>query len=158
MLLAAAPAEPPRPPAALQPPAPTEWSQVTIEQRVIIRIPTMRRPSARASLMAEAPPPPAVRLREGKGPKCLPIGRIRGAVITMLNGVTMITDRNEQLRAHFGKTCRTADFYAGFYIEPRKDGSLCAGRDTLHARNGSSCEIEKFSRMIAEPVDDEDDR
>lgn len=133
----------------------TQWAQVTIEQRVIVRIPTMRPRQQPSSAMTEAapvPPPPPVRWKETKGPKCLPLGGIRGAVLTAQNGVTMVTTRQEQYRAHFSRSCRAADFYAGFYIQPNDDGALCAGRDTLHARNGSTCEIEKFSRMIPDPA------
>lgn len=132
-----------------------QWAQVTIEQRVIIRIPTVRqRDPQRSSVVSEAPAPPAppIRWKELKGPKCLPLNGIRGAVITTLSGVTMVTARQEQFRTHFGRSCRAADFYSGFYIQPNEDGALCAGRDTLHARNGSTCEIEKFSRMVAEPL------
>lgn len=143
MLLAAAPDAP-------KVPSSSQWAQVTIEQRVIIRIPTVRPRGERSSLTAEAAPAPPPRLRETKGPRCLPLNRIRGAVITMLNGVTMVTSQSEQFRTHFGRACRPADFYAGFYIEPNKDGAICAGRDTLHARNGSTCEIEKFSLLVPE--------
>ncbi len=132
-----------------------------IEQRIIIRIPTVPgRAIARSSMTADAPPPPPpIRWKETTGPKCLPLNRIRSASITMLNGVTMLTERNEAFRTHFERACRAADFYAGFYIQPNKDGALCAGRDLLHARNGSTCEIEKFSRLVAEQVDgDEDDK
>jgi len=135
--------------------APVQLAQVTIEQRVIIRIPTMR--EGQASVMREgAPlPPPEVRLKEVKGPKCLQLNRLRGAVINPASGVTMVTLLREQFRAHFSRSCRPAEFYAGFYIEPNKDGALCARRDTLHSRNGSTCEIEKFSRLV--PDDDDDD-
>ncbi|WP_250890193.1 hypothetical protein [Sphingobium nicotianae] len=142
----------------------SQWSQVTIEQRVIIRIPTIRqRPSRPASVtengLPPPPPPPPIRWKEKKGPKCLPLNRIRGASITTQTGVTMLTLNNEAFRAHFGRACRSADFYAGFYIQPDRDGALCAGRDVLHARNGSTCEIEKFSRLEPERRDeDEDDR
>lgn len=152
MLLASAPDAIPRrsdgAPAA--PSRPIELAQVTIEQRVIIRIPTVPVRPARTNAMDERAPAPPIRWKESKGPKCLPLNRIRGAVITATSGVTMVTGRDEQFRAHFGRACRPADFYSGFYIQPSKDGSLCAGRDTLHARNGSACEIEKFSKMTAE--------
>jgi hypothetical protein len=130
-----------------------QLAQLTIEQRVIIRIPTMPPRATRSSLMtAEPPPAPAFQWRELKGPKCLALHSIRGAVITMANGVTMIAGRTERYRAYLDRACRPADFYAGFYVSPNKDGALCAGRDMLHARNGSACEIEKFSRLVAEPV------
>jgi hypothetical protein len=128
---------------------------VTIEQRVIIRIPTVRPGAQRSSVVSEAaaPPPPPIRWKETKGPKCLPLTGIRGAVTSMGNGVTLIAGRNEQFRTHFGRACRAADFYAGFYIQPNEDGAICAGRDALHARNGSTCEIEKFSRLVPEMVE-----
>lgn len=128
--------------------APTQWAQLTIEQRVIIRIPTMR-DGQRSGLMREKnEPPPAPALKETKGPKCLQLNRLRSASVSPENGVTMLVVPREQFRAHFGRACRPADFYAGFYIEPNKDGALCAGRDTLHARSGSTCEIVKFSRLV----------
>lgn len=161
MLLASAPDDAPRraePPAA--PRQSSQWAQVMIEQRIIIRIPTVPgRTVTRSSMTTDAPPPPPIRWKETKGPKCLPLNRIRGASITMLNGVTMLTERNEAFRTHFERACRSADFYAGFYIQPNKDGALCAGRDLLHARNGSTCEIEKFSKLVAEQAgEDEDDK
>jgi hypothetical protein len=138
------------------PVAGTQWAQLTIEQRVIIRIPTAPPGPMRSSVMRDVPPPPQIRWRESKGPKCLALSKIRSANITVASGVTMITGQNELFRTHFGRSCRPADFYAGFYIEPNKDGAICAGRDTLHARNGSTCEIEKFSRLTAE-IDDDDE-
>jgi hypothetical protein len=139
-------------------PQPVQLAQVTIEQRVIIRIPMVPpRGATRSSLSTpSAPEPPSMRWKEAKGPKCLSLKLIRGAHIAPLGGITMLTSRNERIRAHFDRGCRPADFFAGFYIEPHKDGALCAGRDTLHARNGMTCEIEKFSKLLPEPVDEDD--
>jgi hypothetical protein len=126
-------------------------AQVTIEQRVIIRIPTVRPAPPRGAALAPMTPmdlPTAPALKEVKGPKCLKLGKIRGAVLNASTGVTMLTDKDERFRAHFGRTCRAADFYSGFYIQPNKDGSVCAGRDTLHARNGASCNIESFAKLV----------
>jgi len=138
-------------------PAPTQFAQLIIEQRVIVRIPTVRG-EQRSGLMREGEsssgPPPS--LKEGKGPKCLRLNRLRGASINPASGVTMLVVPHERFRTHFGRACRPADFYAGFYIEPNKDGTICAGRDRLHTRNGSSCEIVKFSRLT--PDDDTDER
>jgi hypothetical protein len=135
-----------------------QLAQVTIEQRVIIRIPMVRPP---------APPPPpgggqrtalappvqdderdAPTLKEVKGPKCLKLQRLRGFVINSETGVTLLTDKDELFRTHVGRMCRAADFYSGFYIQPTKDGDICAGRDALHARNGSTCDIEKFTKLV----------
>lgn len=151
----AAPARDPAPRIDIQ------LAQVTIEQRVIIRIPVMPPSGARrgrdAALTPPAPPipPAAPKVKEVKGPKCLKLDHLRGAVISSASGVTMVTDRDERFRAHFDRTCLPASFYSGFYIEPNKDGAICAQRDVLHARNGSSCDIERFSKLI--PDDDEPD-
>jgi hypothetical protein len=169
--------------------ASVQLAQVTIERRVIIRIPTITmqdkapetrgqganppapriqpQPNARPNARIEtargalaAPPPaplpvlPNARIeaaRERKGPKCLKLGDIRGALISLDTGITMVTGEDDFFRVHFSRSCRSADFYASFYIEPNKDGAICAGRDMLHARNGSQCGIEKFSRL--EPDD-----
>ena len=124
-----------------------QMAQLTIERRIIIRIPMMRPPPP-APELAAPPEPPAE--REKRGPKCLKLKRIKGAVVNQETGLTMITDKNERLRAHLGRTCRATDFYSGFYIEPNKDGELCAGRDVLHARNGSSCDIETFGKLVSD--------
>jgi hypothetical protein len=166
MLLAGAPdalALPPQTQAPLSQDhlAQVQLAQVTIEQRIIIRIPAMQAPDMRkkgrdAALMAPAPPAPQalLKMRETKGPKCLKLDQLRGAVINPASGVTMVTEKDENFRAHFAKTCLPQSFYSGFYIEPQKDGALCAKRDILHARNGSSCEIDHFSKLIEEDSDD----
>lgn len=138
---------------------PVQLAQVTIEQRVIIRIPMVppRGPTRSSLSTPSAPEPPSVRWKEAKGPKCLSLKLLRGAHVAPLGGVTMLMARDERLRAHFDRGCRPVDFFAGFYIEPNKDGSLCAGRDTLHARNGMTCEIQKFSRLVPDPLDTDDD-
>jgi hypothetical protein len=127
-----------------------ELAQLSIEQRVIIRIPTM--PAAEA----EPAPRTVLQWKESKGPRCVPLNLIRAATITGKSGVTMVVSRAERYLAHMSRACRAADFYAGFYISPNKDGVICAGRDSLHARNGSACDIEKFSRLTVERVPAED--
>jgi hypothetical protein len=121
-------------------------AQLSIEQRVIIRIPSM------PAREAEPAPRTVIRWKESKGPRCIPLNLIRAATASGTSGVTLVVSRAERYVAHLGRACRPADFYAGFYISPNKDGVICAGRDTLHARNGSACEIEKFGRLTAEQV------
>ena len=131
---------------------PIQLAQLSIEQRVIIRIPTMPPRSA-----PDAAPAAPLRWNESRGPRCLPLNLIRAAVVTNEAGVTMVVSRTERYLAHVGRACRAADFYAGFYISPNKDGVLCAGRDTLHARNGSACDIERFTRLTAQVVQTDPD-
>lgn len=170
LLLAAAP-EAAAPPAHAAPPADRiQLAQVTIEQRVIIRVPMTRTPAPpppppppngrTAAAMAPRvtrPVAPPLSFKEVKGPKCLQLGKLRGAMMGSNAGVVMLTAGEDRYRPHFSRSCRPADFYAGFYIEPNKDGSLCAGRDVFHTRNGSSCEIERFVRIVPDTGDDEED-
>lgn len=131
-----------------------QFSQVTIEQRVIIRVPIVpprNAPVPSAVQRERGPPPPrppAVEYKEVKGPKCLQMRNLRGAIVEGERTLMLFSAPGERYRAHFGKSCRGADFYAGFYIVPNKDGSLCAGRDDLHTRNGSTCEVQRFSRLV----------
>lgn len=73
---------------------------------------------------------------------------LRGAIVESERVLTLFYAPGERYRAHFGRSCRGADFYSGFYIVPSKDGSLCVGRDDLHTRNGSTCEVQRFMRLV----------
>ncbi|MEO8724074.1 MAG: hypothetical protein ABI395_11265 [Sphingobium sp.] len=129
-----------------------EWAQLTIEQRIIIRVPMAR-------------PAPSVRIRrdhalddeaadieweEHKGPKCVPIRALVAASVTSARGVDLVMKDRSRMRARLGRTCRPADLYSGFYIQPTTDGNLCAGRDQLLGRSGMSCDIDSFRRLVAE--------
>ncbi|CAH0351954.1 hypothetical protein BH11PSE5_BH11PSE5_11400 [soil metagenome] len=126
--------------------APVEFAQLRIEQRVIIRVPLVRQPRAGQP----TPPPEPQEWDEKKGPRCVAIKSVRSAALGGRNSVDLILSNNQRFRARFGKQCRAADFYAGFYIEPTDDGSLCAGRDYIQARSGLTCEVESFKRLVPE--------
>ena len=127
--------------------APVELAQLTIERRVIIRVPLVAQPRAGRP----APPPPSPEdWDEKKGPRCIAIRSIRSAALGARNSVDLILTNSQRYRARFGKQCRAADFYAGFYIEPTDDGSLCAGRDDIQARSGMACEVDSFRRLVPE--------
>lgn len=124
-------------------------AQVTIEQRVIIRIP-MRRPVPGRAADRESrplPPGPPMRWVEKKGPRCVSIEDVRGGSITSANGVDLMLGNHKRLRAVLGRQCRPEDLYSGFYIQPDEDGDLCAGRDRVQARSGASCEIIAIKRL-----------
>jgi hypothetical protein len=132
-----------------------ELAQITIEQRVIIRIP-MARPGGAGPGMPMRPdrqyraPPPPVEWDEEKGPKCVSIRAVRAAAVTSSQGVDLMMRDNSRLRARLSRECRSADLWAGFYIQPNPDGELCAGRDEVLARGGASCQIEKFRKLVPE--------
>lgn len=123
---------------------PEQWAQLTIQQRVIIRVPMGQR--------GKAPPPPEPRRdpewEEKKGPKCVALRSIRSAAIVTPDGVDLILADEHRYRAKLERGCRSMGFYSGFYVEPQADRSLCAGRDELQARSGMTCAISSFKRLV----------
>ena len=135
-----------------------ELAQMTIEQRIIIRVPMIRPgppppPDERGARYRTEPPPSGAQpplnreWEEHKGPKCIRISQVRAAAISSSRGVDLVLDDNRRLRAVLGRECRPADLYSGFYIQPHADGSLCAGRDRVLARSGADCAITDFRRL-----------
>ncbi|BBF70491.1 hypothetical protein [Sphingomonas bisphenolicum] len=129
---------------------PVQWAQLSIQQRVIIRVPMVRKGRAPARIAPDA----RDAWQEKKGPRCVALRSIRGANIVVDNGVDLILADNHRYRARLEKGCDSIGFYSGFYVEPDEDGSLCSGRDELQARSGLSCAIDSFRRLI--PVEEED--
>lgn len=131
-----------------------QLAQLEIEERIIIRVPPLRPPPSPPGKAAERPArppsPPAVEWDEKKGPRCVAIRSIRSAAITDPRGVDLILSSHQRYRARLERGCPSAAFYSGFYLQPSRDGALCARRDMLHARGGTACEIESFRRLVAE--------
>lgn len=122
---------------------PVEMAQLTIEQHVIIRVP-LDRPARRE----KAPPP--VRLKEKKGPKCVPIRTMRAAAVSAEDSLDILMADGRRYRARLEHGCRAVDFWSGFYIEPTEDGALCAGRDVIQARGGTECGIDVFRLLVVD--------
>lgn len=129
---------------------PVQWAQLSIQQRVIIRVPMVKKGRAPARIAPDA----RNNWEEKKGPRCVALRSIRGASIVVDNGVDLILADDHRYRARLERGCDSTGFYSGFYVEPDADGSLCSGRDELQARSGLSCAIDSFRRLI--PTDDDD--
>ena len=119
----------------------TQWAQLSIERRIIIRVPALVNRRAGPS-----PQPPVVWV-EKRTDRCLPMKSIVGAAIMEENSVDLILGNQSRVRAILDEGCRSADFYLGFYMEPTSDERLCADRDVIHARSGAMCEIDEFKRL-----------
>lgn len=116
---------------------PPDRSTLTIRERIVIRIPAFlggRRPVSDA-------------WRERKGPECLRLDQIAGAAVTEPRSVDLIVRGGQRYRARFSSSCPDLDYYGGFYILPTADGRVCADRDTVRARSGGECEIERFRSL-----------
>jgi hypothetical protein len=121
---------------AMQPAAMQQAVTTIIEQdEVIMRVPVEPRPIG-----------PPIQWIERKGPKCVPIAAIRGALLSGDSQVDFVFGRRTRVRAQLDEDCPALDFYAGFYLQPQGD-RLCAGRDAIHSRMGGSCTIQRFTLL-----------
>jgi hypothetical protein len=119
-----------------------ELAQLTIHQRIVIRIPRL---DARPPM----PMPEPMRWSEKKGPKCVPMDTLGGAMVTSADSIDLLTTEGDRIRARLGDDCPALDFYSGLYLKRTADGMLCAKRDVLRSRSGSACAITGFKRLRA---------
>jgi hypothetical protein len=111
-------------------------TRLIVQDEVILRVPIQPRPLL-----------PEIEWIEKKGPKCIPAGAIRQALLSGSEQVDFILVNHARVRAKFDEDCPALDFYTGFYLQPQ-DERVCAGRDAIHSRIGGSCTIERFSQLI----------
>lgn len=129
---------------------PVQFAQLTIQQRVIIRVPMVRKGRTPARIVPDA----RHKWKEKKGPRCVALRSIQSASVVVDNGVDLLLADNHRYRAKLESGCHSTGFYSGFYVEPDDDGSLCSGRDALQARSGLSCGIDGFKRLVPVKGDD----
>jgi hypothetical protein len=115
--------------------------RLTVHQRIIIRIPR---------LFGHAPVSPVdpVRWTEKKGPACIAMSALDGAVVTGPQTIDLMVEGGDRLRAKLDRDCPPLDFYSGFYLKATPDGMVCADRDAIRSRSGAACEIESFKRLV----------
>jgi hypothetical protein len=119
---------------------------VTIERRIIIRIPTLRAPPVdQRSFAPQASVAPQSAARQGA--TCLSLRSIQGATVQDRLGILFVTNDKGRYQAVLERGCRAVDFQSGFYLGATEDGAICAGRDMLHARSGLRCAIVGLKRL-----------
>jgi len=133
-------------------PAPLEGvtiAQLTVRERIIIRVPRMSTlPGAvqtGAALRASVPVP--LHFKEKKGPKCVAAADLGGARIVQPGIVDLVLTGDRRIRARLDRDCAPIDYYRGFYLRPAADGKVCAGRDVIRVRSGESCAIVTFKTL-----------
>jgi hypothetical protein len=85
---------------------------------------------------------------ERKGPKCVSAAMIVGAAMATPSTIDFVLRDRRRVRARLDSDCAGLDFYDGFYVEPR-EGSVCAKRDEIRSRAGTTCRIERFRGLEA---------
>lgn len=114
-----------------------ELAQLTIRQRVMVRVPRV----------IAVPAPKPVRWVEKKGPKCIPAAALAGALVTERDKLDLVLRGGARVRAVLEDDCHGLDFYRGFYLKPAADGLVCADRDPIRSRSGDKCPIDRFRSL-----------
>jgi hypothetical protein len=109
--------------------------RVIVQDKIIIRVPVRVRRVA-----------PAMEWIERKGPKCIDSEALRGGFLSGPDSIDFVLRGQKRMRAVFDTRCPALDFYGVFYLNTQDD-KVCAGRDMVRSRVGSSCVIEKFRRL-----------
>lgn len=134
---------------AAAPGAEPPWHQVRIEQHIIIRIaPGISRPWR--DMPAPPPLPQPEHFHRRSMPPCMPVAAIAGVRPMEGNRLMLFLRDRRMVGAELARHCSARDFYQGFYVSPTEDGLLCAGRDTIHSRSGSTCAIAKVHELVPE--------
>ncbi|MFM5907888.1 MAG: hypothetical protein ACKOPO_09940 [Novosphingobium sp.] len=124
-------------------------NQVSIEQRLIIRISPQMPAQQRTGILADLPrksiPP---KFEERSMGKCVPVAGIAGVQIAQDNKLVLFMRDTRIVRAGLDKGCTAQDFYSGFYVQRTGDGQMCSGRDKLQSRNGANCKLGKLKQLI----------
>lgn len=110
-------------------------SRMVVRDEIVIHVPIGRRP------------PPMIEWVERKGPKCLSASMIAGAALAGPSEIDFVLRDRRRVRAELDSDCAGLDFYDGFYVEPR-DGAVCARREEIRVRAGSTCRIDRFHSLV----------
>ena len=116
------------------PPAPPV-RVMTVERQLILRVPV--RPHPHLNFVWD----------EEKGPKCLAVGAVAGAMLSGRDSIDLVLRNRQRVRARLDSDCDGLDFYGGFYMQT-EDGEVCAKRDSIRSRVGGMCRIEKFRLLV----------
>ena len=109
--------------------------RTVIHEELIISIPLRPRPRQRIEWI------------EQKGPKCIPVKRLAGAMLSGPSSIDFVLRDGSRVRAVMDSECPALDFYRDFYLQP-DDDRICAKRETIRSRVGGTCRIEKFKTLV----------
>jgi hypothetical protein len=124
-------------------------TQMTIHERVIIRVPRVAMPVPAPVGRVALDMPMPVKWKEKKGPKCLAVAELAGAMVSRNGTIDIALTTGKRMRAVLREDCQPLDAYSGFYIRPGADGKVCADRDAIRARSGATCPIDTFKSLVA---------
>ncbi len=121
--------------------------QVSIEQRVTVRVSPRPMPLAPAMFEADGDVS-GPRYIERKFGKCIPVRGISGVQPVSGRKLLLIMRDSRMFTAELEKGCQARDFYSGFLVAKSTDGMICKERDELRARSGATCQVSGFRQII----------
>jgi hypothetical protein len=135
---------------AADPLQPEVAEQVSIQQRVTIRVSPRSMPMPMEAAMFDN------EIDSGRGPRfverkignCLAIDSIAG-VQAIDNGRLLLILRDRRMvTARLEKGCQGREFYSGFIVSRNADAQICVGRDQLMSRSGMGCQVTGFRQLV----------
>src|SRR4051812_38674738 len=135
-----------------QPGRPQISGTITFHQQIIIvRTPAAPRPADAAAPASASSAANASRIRweEHHGPRCIAWAQIAGAGLLGQDSVDLVFRDATRVRARLERHCPALDYYNGFYMAATPDGLICADRDSIRARTGGECRIDRFRSLRA---------
>lgn len=130
------------------PVAPMPAEQVSIEQRVTIRINPRPAPLPDRTDLFETGSNREPRFIERKMGKCVPLTGIAGIQPASSNKLLLIMRDDRLVTAQLEKGCQAREFYSGLIVKRAADGQLCVDRDTLMSRSGANCQVVGFRQIV----------
>src|SRR3546814_14968795 len=113
LLLLAAPAAAPA-----GPPGGIAWQQVTIHERIVVRVPRMPIPPGRQPI-ADIPP---LRWVAKDAPKCVAVDTLAAATVPEPDSVDLVVPGGKRLRAQLGDDSPPPPFSSGLHPQPPRSG------------------------------------
>lgn len=129
---------------------PATAEQVSIEQRVTVRVVPRPAPPPMAAAMFDQDGPGSGRTRyiERKAGKCVAISAIGGVQPVGSSKILLIMRDDRLFTAELEKGCKARDYYSGFLVAKNSDGMICTGRDELRSRSGTTCQVSGFRQIV----------
>lgn len=132
--------------ATATPQAPAAKLVQSMEQRIIISVPTR--------FWGQQPRRfrPGVTWEERPARDCQRASEIAGARFNQPGVIDLLMRDQRLIRAHLSTDCVALDYYSALYLVPGEDGRVCAGRDVIVSRSGVECPISSFGRLEPRPA------
>ncbi len=127
---------------------PVAAEQVSIHQRVTIRIGPRSAPMEPLMFDNSMDGGGGPHWVERKMGNCLPINAIAGVQPIDNSRLLLVLADRRMVTARLQKGCQGRDFYSGFIVARNADGLICTGRDSLQSRSGTNCQVTGFTQLV----------